>query len=109
MRRLIPILVAAMFSAVTFSAYAIDKGTQGNPPPPQQKHAKKKKKAKPIVQQGIPAEQGRDTPSGQVAPGGGGLVQGAPAAHGRGTPTGTPAGGAVTSPTPKGAGRADNQ
>ena len=108
MRRLIPILVAAMFSAVTFSAYAIDKGTQGNPPPPQ-KHAKKKKHKSPTVQQGAPQAQGRGDPSGAAA--GGGVQQGAPAAQGRGTPTGAPAagGGAVTSPTPKGAGRADNQ
>jgi hypothetical protein len=107
MRRLIPILVAALFSAVTFSAYAIDQGTQGNPPAPQ-KHAKKKKKSKaPTVQQGAPAAEGRGTPGGAAA--GGAMQQGAPAAEGRGTPGGAAAGGAVTSPTPKGPGRSDNQ
>jgi len=109
MRRFIPALVAALFAAVTFSAYAIDQGTQGNPPAPQ-KHAKKKKKAKaPTVQQGAPAAEGRGTPSGAPAAGGGTLQQGAPAAQGRGTPGGAAAGGAVTSPTPKGPGRGDNQ
>jgi len=109
MRRFIPALVAALFAAVTFSAYAIDQGTQGNPPPPQ-KHAKKKKKAKaPPVQQGAPAAHGRGTPSGAPAAGGGVLQQGAPAAEGRATPGGAAGGGAATSPTPKGAGRADNQ
>jgi len=109
MRRLIPALVAALFAAVTFSAYAADT-TQGTQPPPP-KHAKKKKKSKsPTVQQsGNPMDK-----SGQGAPqstGAGGVQAGAPAAEGRGTPTGGAAagGGAVTSPTPKGAGRSDNQ
>ena len=87
MRRIVPALVAALFSVVTFSAYAVGAGTEGNPPPPQ-KHAKKKKKAKaPSVQQGAPAAQGRCSGRSATAAGGG----------------------AVTSPTPKGAGRADNQ
>ena len=49
MRRLIPALVAALFAAVTFSAYAVDQGTEGNPPPPA-KHSKKKKKSKSTQQ-----------------------------------------------------------
>ncbi len=109
MRRLIPALVAALFAAVTFSAYAADQSTQGTQPPPQ-KHAKKKKHKAPTVQQSAnPMDK-----SGQGASqstGTGAVQQGAPATEGRGTPTGAPAagGGAVTSPTPKGAGRADNQ
>jgi len=106
MRSLVAILVAALFSAVTFSAYAIDQGTQGNPPPPQ-KHAKKKKSKAQGVQQGAPAAQGRGTPGGAAT--GGAVQQGAPAAEGRGTPGGAATGGAVTSPTPTGAGRANNQ
>ena len=108
MRRLIPALVAALFAAVTFSAYAADDATQSAPPA---KHAKKKKKSKsPAVGQSAnPMDK-----SGQGAAqssGTGGVQAGAPAAQGRGTPTGAPAagGGAVTSPTPKGAGRSDNQ
>lgn len=107
MRRLIAALVAALFAAVTFSAYAQDASTT-NPPA---KHAKKKKKSKsPAVGQSAnPMDK-----SGQGAAqssGTGGVQAGAPAAQGRGTPTGAPAagGGAVTSPTPKGAGRSDNQ
>ncbi len=107
MRRFIPALVAALFAAVTFSAYAIDQGTQGNPPPPQ-KHVKKKKHKSPTVQQSAnPMDK-----SGQGAPqsSGTGAVTVGGNAPGRGDPTGTAApGGAVTSPTPKGAGRADNQ
>ncbi len=68
MRSLVAILMAALFSAVTFSASAADQGTQSTQP---QKHAKKKKKSHPSgVQQGAPAAQGRGTPSG--APAGGG-------------------------------------
>jgi hypothetical protein len=110
MRKLIPALVAALFAAVTLSAYAADQSTQPGTQPPPPKHAKKKKKSKaPAVEQsGNPMDQ-----SGRGAPqstGTGGVQQGAPAAEGRGTPTGAPAaGGAVTSPTPKGAGRSDNQ
>jgi hypothetical protein len=110
MRKLFLILLATLFAAVTVSAFAIDQGTQGNPPAPQ-KHTKKKKKSHPptVQQSGNPMDK-----SGQGAPqstGTGGLQQGSPAAAGRGTPTSAPSagGGAVTSPTPKGAGRADNQ
>jgi hypothetical protein len=110
MRRFIPALVAAVFAAVTFSAYAIDQGTQGNPPAPT-KQSKKKKKAKaPAVGQSAnpmdKSGQGAAQSSGK-----GGVQAGAPAAQGRGDPTGAPAagGGAVTSPTPQGAGRANNQ
>ena len=112
MRRFIPTLIAAVFAAVAFSAYAADEPSQTTQPPPaKQKHAKKKKKAKtPTVQQsGNPMDK-----SGQGAPqssGTGGVQQGAPAAQGRGSPGGAPApgGGAVTSPTPQGPGRGDNQ
>jgi len=110
MRRLIPALIAAVFAAVTFSAYAVDQGTQGNPPAPTKQTKKKKKAKSPTVQQsGNPIDK-----SGQGAPqstGTGGVQAGAPAAQGRGTPSGAAAagGGGVTSPTPKGPGRADNQ
>jgi hypothetical protein len=106
MRRLIAILVAALFSAVAFSAYAQDTSTT-HPPA---KHAKKKKhKSSGVSQSANPMDK-----SGQGAAqssGAGGVQAGAPAAQGRGTPSGAAAagGGAVTSPTPKGAGRADNQ
>ena len=80
MLRPVAILIAALFSTVTSLAYAADQDPQG-----EQKEAMKKKSP--------PVEQG------------------APAAEGRGDPTGAPAaaGGAVTSPTPTGPGRADNQ
>jgi hypothetical protein len=110
MRRLVAILMAALFSAVTFSAYAIDQGTQGNPPAPQ-KHAKKKKKSHPpgVSQSANPMDKSGQ--GGAQSSGAGGVQAGAPAAQGRGTPTGAPAagGGAVATPTPKGAGRSDNQ
>jgi hypothetical protein len=109
MRRLIPALVAALFAAVTFSAYAADDATTTAPPAKQSKSKKKKAKAPPVGQSANPMDK-----SGQGAPqssGAGGVQAGAPAAEGRGTPSGQPAagGGGVTSPTPKGAGRADNQ
>jgi len=109
MRRLIPTLVAALFAAVTFSAYAADDATQSAPPAKQSKSKKKKAKAPTVGQSANPMDK-----SGQGAAqssGTGGVQAGAPAAEGRGTPTGQPAagGGAVTSPTPNGAGRADNQ
>jgi hypothetical protein len=109
MRRLLAILVAALFSAVTYSAYAADQSTQGTQPAPQ-KHSKKKKQKSPAVSQS--ANPMDKSGQGTAQSSGAGNVQaGAPAAEGRGTPTGAPAagGGAVTSPTPKGAGRADNQ
>ena len=107
MRRFIPALVAALFAAVTFSAYAQD--ASQTPPAKQSKSKKKKAKSPTVGQQANPMDK-----SGQGAAqssGTGGVQAGAPAAEGRGTPTGQPAagGGAVTSPTPKGAGRADNQ
>jgi hypothetical protein len=106
MRRLIPALVAALFAAVTFSAYAADDSTQSAPPA---KHAKKKKKSKSpgVGQSANPMDK-----SGQGAAqssGTGGVQAGAPAAQGRGAPSGAAGGGAVTSPTPTGAGRSDNQ
>jgi hypothetical protein len=105
MRSLVAILIVTMFSVVTFSVYAADQSTQSTQP---QKHAKKKKHKSATVQQSAnPMDK-----SGQGAPqssGTGAVQQGAPAAQGRGTPTGAAAGGGVTSPTPKGPGRADNQ
>ncbi len=105
MRSLVAILMAALFSAVTFSAYAIDQGTQGNPPPPQ-KHAKKKKhkpatvhqSANPMDKSGQGASQ--STGTGAVKAGGESVNQ-----PGRADPKATQGAGAVTSPTPTGAGR----
>ena len=106
MRRLLPALLAALFAAVTFSAYAADPAT---PDTQTQKPAKKKKKKSqsPTVQQSAPADQsGRGAPQSS---GTGGVTAGGNAA-GRGNPTGTAAPGvAVTSPMPQGAGRSDNQ
>ena len=104
MLRPVAILIAALFSTVTSAAYAADEDTQG-----EQKEAMKKKSQSPTVEQGAPAAEGRGDPTGAAA--GGAVEQGAPAADGRGDPTGAPAatGGAVTSPTPTGPGRADNQ
>jgi hypothetical protein len=42
MRKLFPILLAALFAAVTFSAYSADESTQNTQPAPQ-KHTKKEK------------------------------------------------------------------
>jgi len=110
MRRLVAILVAALFSTVTFAAYAADDSTQGTQPAPQKQAKKKKKSKSPTVSQTAnPMDK-----SGQGAAGNsgkGGVQAGAPAAEGRATPGGAPAagGGGVSSPTPKGAGRSDNQ
>jgi hypothetical protein len=110
MRRFFPALVAALFAAVTFSAYAIDQGTQGNPPAPT-KQAKKKKKAKapavgqsanPMDKSGQGAAQSSGT--GGVKAGGESVSQ-----PGRADPTPSKGAGGVTSPTPTGAGRANNQ
>jgi hypothetical protein len=102
MLRPVAILIAALFSTVTFAAYAADEDTQG-----EQKEAMKKKSQSPPVEQGAPAAEGRGDPTGAAA--GGAVQQGAPAAEGRGDPTGAATGGAVTSPTPTGPGRGDNQ
>jgi hypothetical protein len=109
MRRLVAILMAALFSVVTFSAYAIDQGTQGNPPAPQ-KHAKKKKSkpatvhqsANPMDKSGQGAAQSSGT--GGVKAGGESVNQ-----PGRADPKATQGAGGVTSSTPTGAGRANNQ
>jgi hypothetical protein len=108
MRRLIPALTAAVFSAVTFSAYAIDEPTDSNPPPPQEKQAKKKKSQSPTVEQSAnPADQ---SGQGAAQSSGVGGVQEGSNAPGRGDPGGTMTpGGEVTSPTPTGPGRADQQ
>jgi hypothetical protein len=109
MRTLIPAVVAALFSAVAFSAYAADDATQTHPPAKQQ--AKKKKKSKPptVQQSGNPMDksgQGGAQPSGtgDVKAGGETVKQ-----PGRADPTPSQGAGGVTSPTPKGAGRGDNQ
>jgi hypothetical protein len=86
MRRPIAILVAAVFSAVAFSAYAADTATPTTPPA---KHAKKKKKSTGVSQSANPMDK-----SGQgaaQASGTGGVQAGAPAAQGRGTPSGAAA------------------
>ena len=65
MRRLVAILMAVLFSAVTFSAHAIGPGTEGNPPAPQkhkqtkkkgQKKSQQKKSQTPAVEQGAPTK-----------------------------------------------------
>ena len=103
MRRFIPALAAALFSAVAFSVYAIDEPTDPNPPPPQEKLAKKKKSESPSAQQSAnPAHQAQSSAAGGVQEGSN--------APGRGDPGGTMTpGGEVTSPTPTGPGRADQQ
>jgi hypothetical protein len=81
MRKLISILVAALFAAVTFSAYATDPAPAGDTSKAT-KPAKKKKKSKSSTSSGAPA---------------GGAVQTAPVTGaGRGDNTGAPTGGAVT-------------
>ena len=99
MRRLIPALTAALFSAVTFSAYAIDEPTDNNPPPPQEKQAKKKKSESPTVQQsGNPTDQ-----SGQGAAqssGARGVQEGGNAPVGDPTGTTMTPGGAATGAAP---------
>jgi hypothetical protein len=106
MQKLAALLVVALFSAVTVSAYAADQTTS---PTHQKHHAKKKSKTPTVQQSGSPMDQ-----SGRGAPqstGAGGVQAGAAPAHGRSDTSGAPAagGGAVASPTPKGAGRSDNQ
>jgi hypothetical protein len=116
MRRLIPALVAALFAAVTFSAYAVDQGTEGNPPAPT-KQTKKKKKAKSAKTQQAPGVGQQANPmdkSGQGAAqssGTGGVKAGGESVNqpGRADPNASKGAGGVTSPTPQGAGRANNQ
>jgi hypothetical protein len=87
MRRLIPALTAALFSAATLSVYAVDEPTDPNSPSSLEKLAKKNKSDSPTVQQsGNPAD-----PSGQGAgqPSQGGNGQQGSDASGRGDPTGT--------------------
>lgn len=106
MRRSIPALTAALFSAVTFSVYAIDEPTDPNPPPPQEKLAKKKKAESPTVQQpGNPADQ-----AGAAQSSGAGGAQEESNAPGRGDPTGaTMSPGGAASPAPTESGRAYKQ
>ena len=91
MRKLIAIAALAVFSAVTFSAYAAD-STTTTPPPAK---TKKKKSKAPTAQSrsgGAPRPAAR--PVNQP---------------GRGDPAPAKGAGAVTSPQPTGAGRANNQ
>jgi hypothetical protein len=104
MRRSIPALTAALFSAVALSAYAIDEPTDPNPLPPQEKHAKKKKSESPTAQQSA-------NPADQAQPSGTGGVQEGSNAPGRGDPNSTTMtpGGAAASPAPTDSGRAYKQ
>jgi hypothetical protein len=87
MRRLIPAVTAALFSAATISVYAVDEPTDPNSPSSLEKLAKKKKSESPAVQQsGNPADQ---SGQGAAQPSQGGDVQQGSAASGRGDPTGT--------------------
>jgi hypothetical protein len=90
MRKLDAVLIAALFSAVPFAAYAADDN------------------AAPAVQQsGNPMDQ-----SGQGAPqdmGTGAVEEGVAATEGRADPSGASTGETVTSPIPTGPGRGDNQ
>ena len=87
MRRLIPALTAALFSAVTFSVHAIDEPTDPTPPSSLEKLAKQRKsEASSVQQSGKPADQ-----PGQGAtqsPGAGGVQQGGNVSA-TGDPTGT--------------------
>lgn len=111
MRRLIPALVAALFAAVTFSAYAADDATTSTPPAKQSKKKKSKsstaapavgQSANPMDKSGQGAKQSSGT--GSVKAGGESVNQ-----PGRADPTPSKGAGGVTSPTPTGAGRANNQ
>jgi hypothetical protein len=89
MRKLIAIAALAVFSAVTFSAYAAD-STTTTPPPAK---TKKKKSKAPAAQSGGGVQAGGETAN----------------QPGRGDPAPAKGAGAVTSPQPTGAGRANNQ
>ena len=91
MRKLISILVAAAFAAVTFSAYAADPAPAGDAPKAT-KPAKKKKKA--------PSSSSSSSSNVQ---------QGAAPSSGRGDPSGAASGGAVQVAPATGAGRSDNK
>jgi hypothetical protein len=87
MRRFIPTLTAALFSAVTFSVYAIDEPTDPNPPSSLEKLAKQRKSESSSVQQsGNPADQ---SGQGAAQPSGAGDVQQGGNASGRGDSSGT--------------------
>ena len=86
MRRLIPVLTAALFSAATFSVYAVDEPADPNSPSSLEKLAKKKKSESPTVQQsGNPADQ---SVQGAAKPSQGGDVKQGNDASGGGDPTG---------------------
>jgi hypothetical protein len=107
MRRLVAILVAALFSAVTFSVYAADQSTQGTTQP--QKPAKKKKHKSGVSQSANPMDK-----SGQgtaQSSGAGGVKAGGESVSqpGRADPKATQGAGGISSPTPTGAGRANTQ
>jgi hypothetical protein len=116
MRKLVAVLVAALFTSVTGLAYAADQATPSDQTQPQKPAQKKKKPAKKPAQPSSSAVEAGGQTTGQAG-------RGAPAANtgaaavteggtqpGRGTPTGTAApGGAVQAVPPKGPGRGDNQ
>jgi hypothetical protein len=108
MRRFVPALVAALFAAVTFSAYAQDASTT-TPPAKQSKSKKKKSKSPGVSQSANPMDK-----SGQgtaQSSGTGGVKAGGESVNqpGRADPAASKGAGGVTSPTPTGAGRANNQ
>ena len=112
MRRLIPALVAALFAAVTFSAYAADDATTSTPPAKQAK--KKKPKSSTTQAPGVGQSANPMDKSGQGAAqssGTGGVKAGGESVSqpGRADPTPSKGAGTVSSPTPTGAGRANNQ
>jgi hypothetical protein len=83
MRKLISILVAALFAAVTFSAYAADPAPAGDPStatkPPRRKRSirpSQPRSTSGTVQQGTPQTSGRGDPSGAAS--GGTVKQGQP-------------------------------
>ena len=111
MRRLIPALVAALFAAVTFSAYAADDATTSAPPAKQSKK-KKSKSSKPAPAVGQSANPMDKSGQGAAQSSGtGGVKAGGESVNqpGRADPKATQGAGGVTSPTPTGAGRANNQ
>ena len=95
MRKLLLVPLTALFAAATFSAHSADQTAQPATTAP------------PVQQSGKTSdESGRGAPQSS----GTGTVEQGGNAPGRGDPTGTtPPGGAVTSPTPTGPGRGDNQ
>lgn len=106
MRRLVAIVIAALFSAVTFSAYAADPAA---PDATTQKQAKKKKKSSGVSSKGHKMDK-----SGQGAPsstGAGGVKAGGESVSqpGRADPTVGKGAGGVTSAPSNAPGRSDSK